>query len=215
MKTKIQEKTDTGGKAVTVEVLPSLTVAQREERDRYEQDVRRHVESYFEAAFALKYLHDKGLYLEEYSSWEGYVSAKLGLDRTYAHRLMKGADYIENVLRPLGLALPQNESQIRPLTVLPKEKAQKAWREVVKKAKNSKITTSLVVQVVARYHPLEPSHKNGSVSSVQTEIAKLLSEAIQAVEHADFETAAHHVNLAQVRIDVEAGKARRSSDTEE
>jgi hypothetical protein len=211
----IEFRVATSGSA-SLEVLSSLTSQEEEERNRCEGDVRRHIKSYFEAAFALKCLHDKKLYKSEFLSWEDYVSTKLGLDRTYAHRLMKGADYMENVFRPLGdIPLPENESQMRPLTILPPKEAQRAWREVVKKAKHSKITTSLVIQVVAGFRPRHETHKNGTVSSVQKEISQILGEALAAIEAADFETASRCVNKAQVRIEVEAERAKRAPGLEE
>lgn len=195
-----------------VQIVPHLSSSETKEKEECEEIIRSHLRSFLQCASALKRIHDKKLYRADFSTFEAYSWEQWGYGRAYAHRLVKAADYVENILRPLGDGpLPENESQIRPLTSLPPEKAMKAWKEVTKKAKASKLTASLVVEVVARFADLGPSRPSPSLSSIQKEIQKLISLALDAVEEDDFEGALKHIRAAQIRIEVEANKINRTS----
>lgn len=194
-----------------LELVPDLTSKDAEDRDRYEAQIHNHLKSFLECALALKHLHDRRLYRTEYPSFEAYVTQKLGLGRNYALRLVKAADIVENALKPLGdIPLPENESQVRPLTILSREDAQKAWKEVIKKARQTRITTSLVVEVVDRLHSRGKPRKE--TTALQKEINHLLACISDSVGSGDFETAARNLAAVQVRIDVELDKANRSKE---
>jgi hypothetical protein len=196
-----------------LEILPALSPDEATELQRCEEQVKTHLRSYFEAAKALKTIHDRRLYRSDYSSWEAYVEDRLGMQRAYAHRLVRSANYIEVVLLPLGnVPLPENESQVRPITVLPPDKARKAWKEVAKKAKASKLTAKLVSRVVTEMFPREAAKQKLAASATQQHILKFLSQAMAAAAKGEFDAALQHLSAAQVRIEAERIRSASRED---
>jgi hypothetical protein len=215
MKTADASLMENHGNGTSLEMIPDLSEEEAKEFDACEQVIQTHFRSYFESAKALKLIHDKRLYRAEFVSFDAYAMEKWGWGRSYAHRLVKAAEIVEEIIRPLGdVPLPENESQVRPLTLLEPELIKKAWKQVAKKAKNAKLTTSIVVSVVQRLQPREPADTHSGLSSAQKDIQRLLAQAGDAVAEGNFDAALHDARAAQIRIDVEAEKLKRTQSPE-
>jgi len=210
---KEMETAATGSPATALVVVPKLSVNEVQDLERCEELIRQHIASYFEGAKALKRIHDQLLY-REFGTFEAYAMERWGFGRVYAYRLVRAAGIVEDILRPLGLdPLPQNESQVRPLTILPAEIIPKAWREVIRRAKKTRLTANVVTEVVAGFHEPSKAEKE-CLTFAQKEIQRLLLEAADAVARNDFAGALHQIGGAQVRIDVEAARLRRDRPEE-
>src|SRR5205807_323846 len=129
-----------------------------------------------------------------------YALERWGLSRSYAHRLIKSGEIVEDVLKTLGdVPLPANEAQVRPLIGLPRNTIRKVWKQVAKEAKSSKVTTSLVVQVIGKIIAREqPQVRQNGLSYTQQEIHMFLARTAEAVNSADFMSALEHITAAQV-----------------
>ena len=70
----------------------------------------------------------------------------MGTSKTHANRLIASAEVIKN-LTPIGVILPQNEAQIRPLTSLSPEDQQRIWQKALNSAPNGEVTGKHVSQI--------------------------------------------------------------------
>lgn len=208
-----------GCEIVEVVVLQGFNKLSNDEAadlSRCEEVVRQHFRSYFETATAIREIHDRKLYRAEFETFEAYCEQRLGISRQYAHRILVAGEILENVLRPLGnIRMPENESQIRPLIRIPREKIPAVWRRVVKKAGLRAITASIVSAEVAAFDEKlgKPSGrencKNPAVLQWQRDLQARLYEAAEAVGDYRFADAAHHLRQVLIRVDLEAEREER------
>ena len=86
-------------------------------------------QSYFhEIGKALKEIRDARLYkLTLFETFEAYTRARWDMGRAQAYRLIQSYKVIKN-LSPIGDILPENESQVRPLTQLDPLEQRKVWK---------------------------------------------------------------------------------------
>jgi hypothetical protein len=108
--------------------------------------------TFLEIGQALKQIQDAKLYRGHFSAFEVYCRQKWRYQRRYVDRLIAAAEVV-SYLRPIGLILPQNESQVRPLVGLTPEQAQTVWQKVVELAQAGELTAKLVRRVVAEFKP--------------------------------------------------------------
>jgi hypothetical protein len=86
--------------------------------------------SFMAVGNALLTIRDRRLYREQFRNFNDYCKEKWGVERTYAHRLIRGALVMGNLAlvapgQQLCEIQPACEYQVRPLTVL--EPAQQRW----------------------------------------------------------------------------------------
>lgn len=123
-----------------------LTISQQERLTDQERIVRGGLQAFYDVGEALSVIRDEKLYRLDYDTFEDYCQSKWGMSRTYAHRLIKSADVIDNLL-PTGNK-PEAERQVRPLTQLPPEQQAEAWQQATDTAPNGKITAKHVQETV-------------------------------------------------------------------
>lgn len=78
------------------------------------------MQTFVAVGHALLAIRDHRLYRADYATFEDYCRVRWRISKTHANRLIDSAEVAEN-LTPLGVMLPTNEAQARPLAQLPPE----------------------------------------------------------------------------------------------
>ena len=129
---------------------------------------------------ALLIIRDSRLYREKFNTFNDYCKEKWGLERTYAHRLMKGSLVAANLsgtceTRSKDVApgqqpytpceiLPIYEKQVRPLAQLEPAQQREVWDEAVKAADGRAPTYNIVKAAVGAFIGPAPSPNPPSAS---------------------------------------------------
>lgn len=128
----------------------ALSAVERSELQQHEEVIERGLGTFVDVGNALKAIRDgvggRGLYRETHRTFEAYCRDRWGMSRFYAHRLIKSAGVVGNLL-PIG-NIPVNEAQARPLAVLSAEAQCEVWAEVLERAGEDKVTAELVTVAV-------------------------------------------------------------------
>ncbi|MCX5742962.1 MAG: DNA adenine methylase, partial [Proteobacteria bacterium] len=107
-----------------------LTIAEQDRLTELENVIRDvHRRSLAEAE-ALLEIRQKRLYRASHTSFKQYCVDRLGISRQYANRLCGWAEVVED-LTPMGVTLPKNEREARPLHRLTPKNRVKAWKTIV------------------------------------------------------------------------------------
>ena len=94
--------------------------------------------SFYHLGKALKEIRDSGLYQKLcFDSFEQYSKIRWDLGKSHCYRLMEASEVIDN-LSPIGERLPQNESQVRPLSKLDAFDQRQAWHAFLRSGKELK-----------------------------------------------------------------------------
>ncbi len=134
----------------TVEVLEELTQQEAAERHRLEIKVER---AFYEAAIALRELHDRRLHRSTHSRFDHYCRDRFGFSQQNADLLIRAAKVIDNLkVTTIGCNfLPTSERQVRPLTKLEPDLQRKVWQQAVEasgnKVPSGRIVTGIVEQL--------------------------------------------------------------------
>jgi len=133
-----------------------------------EEIIERGLQTFIEVGFALASIRDRRLYRVEFGTWEEYCTARWQMSARRATMLCAASETVRNLglgdpnrnnCSELGeanrnncseLALPANESQVRPLVGLPPEEQRAAWAEAVATAPNGRLTARHVEQTVLK-----------------------------------------------------------------
>jgi hypothetical protein len=100
--------------------------------NRLEAVIETNQRSFYQLGKALKEIRDSGLYQKLcFESFEQYIKIRWDLGKSHCYRLIEASDVIDN-LSPIGESLPQNESQVRPLTKLDAFDQRKVWQAFIK-----------------------------------------------------------------------------------
>lgn len=127
-----------------------LSVVETAKLENLECVIAGGLKSFVEVGRALLQIRDERLYRATHMNFETYCQEKWDMTRRHAYRLVAAADVIDT-LGPVGLT-PANESQVRPLTRLPKDEQAAAWKEAVK-VSDGKPTAAVVEKIVASRMP--------------------------------------------------------------
>ena len=198
---------------VVIEKDACLSKDEREELNECEKVISRHLGAFFEIGMALLKVCQKRLYREQYHSFDQYCREKWEISRMHAYRLVHAAE-VHKALSPIGdIPLPANEAQIRPLTSLPLEEAQRAWKLVVKKAGKSKITAQFVAEVVGRAGK-EPrsARPNFDLLQWQRDAQDMLGRVSDAIAQSEFELAIQGLDQVRLRVDLERERFMRETE---
>jgi hypothetical protein len=130
-----------------VEPLEDYQVTESESTElaNLETTIERGLKTFWEVGNALLTIRDKRLYRERHSTFEAYCVERWGFTDEQARRLMRGSEVLTNLQQtpPIGGVLPNNESQVRPLTKLKDPSQQRqAWQKAVDSAANGKPTAA-------------------------------------------------------------------------
>ena len=132
-------------------------VAPLSDEDRTELDILQHQideskEAFLQMVRAMKVIHEKRLYREQFDTFEDYCRVTLGMDKRYAYYHINAARVIESLQEQQGEhsvhILPTSESQVRCLKQFNSEQQRKLWDESVKAAGNKVPSRSVVERVV-------------------------------------------------------------------
>ena len=101
--------------------------------------VRKGIKTFVEVGRHLLAIRTNEWHLSEFVSWDAYLE-DLGLEKSYASRLIKSAEVVENVKNarqplPMGNAAPANERQARPLGKVNPEDQPRVWADACEQAK--------------------------------------------------------------------------------
>lgn len=135
---------------VAVEVLSELTETEAAERHRLEQKVER---AFYEAALALRELHERKLYRSTHSRFDHYCRDRFGFSQQNADLLIRAAGVIDNLkITTIGCNFfPTNERQVRPLTKLEPNEQRQVWQQAIEAAGNrvpsGRVVKDIVVQL--------------------------------------------------------------------
>jgi hypothetical protein len=110
--------------------MSSLTIIERDELDRLEGVIERHLGGFCQVGLSLMAIRDRRLYKSTHRSFEDYCRQRWDFDKSYAYRLIKSAEVVQEL--PIGDALPRNESQARELAKA--DNPVEAWQECVETA---------------------------------------------------------------------------------
>ena len=140
-------------------VIDVLSVVERRSLESLEKVIESGVESFLATGSALKGIRDQRLYREGHKTFESYLKARWGFDRSYAHRLIDASDVKKDLL-PMGNKNPKvgeitTERQLRELASVPHE----SLEDVIEKAAEIAGDTPLTAKVLkeAREQVLEPT----------------------------------------------------------
>lgn len=137
-----------------------LSIDERNELERCEVVIKQGLKTFIEVGQALLTIREKRLYRLEFGTFEDYCRDRWGMAKTQANRLIQATETIYN-LTPIGVILPQTESQARPLTQLQPEVQREAWKEVVQQAEqtNQPITAAKVQDVVNTFKQAKQEYR--------------------------------------------------------
>jgi hypothetical protein len=177
------------GETTVVDVAARLTQSDKDQLDRCECILHTGLSTFFEVGSALLTIRNKHLYRLTHLNFETYCRERWSIGRTYAWRFIGAAERLR--LLPVGNTMPRpsNEFQIRPFLKLKPEAFPTAWEEVTRRARDGKVTASLVRSVVSelssnRNQPRAPIKKSTQVKKkvLLGQILALLHEAKRMVE---------------------------------
>ena len=97
-----------------------------------------------DVGMALTQIRAKRLYRKKWRTFEDYCGDVMGMSKTQANRLIDAAEVIAN-LTPIGVILPTNEAQARPLAHLPPAEQPAVWQRA------TEIAAERGEQIVARH----------------------------------------------------------------
>ena len=130
--------------------MSELTEQEALERHRLELKVER---AFYEAAIALKELHERKLYRSTHSRFDHYCRDRFGFSQQNADLLIRAAGVIDNLkVTTIGCNfLPTSERQVRPLSTLEPNEQRQVWQQAVEAAGNrvpsGRIVKSIVMQL--------------------------------------------------------------------
>lgn len=132
-----------------------LTAEERERLSVLEEEV---TQGFQLAGRALKEIHERKLYREEYGTFEAYCERRFGLKRRHPYHLMT-ASIVADTLRARGVhILPTGEYQLRPLAqVKEPERQVEVWEHALEKSGGKSPTYTQVLESVREVVGTPPS----------------------------------------------------------
>jgi hypothetical protein len=123
----------------------ALSNTEQDELEKHESVIERGLQTFYEVGYALSEIREQKLYRAAYATFEDYCRERWNMSRANANRLVQAAAIADN-LAPMG-AKPTSERQVRPLSKLPPDEQQEAWREAAERS-GGKPTARVVGEVV-------------------------------------------------------------------
>jgi ParB family chromosome partitioning protein len=134
-----------------------LNIEESHELERCEVVIKQGLNTFIEVGEALFIIRDKRLYRREFNTFEDYCQQKWALSKPYVNRIIAASQTFTN-LAPIGVILPNTESQVRPLTSLEPEIQKEVWKEVIE-THGKNITAAKVQEIVEHWKPLNEEVK--------------------------------------------------------
>ncbi|MHC1765370.1 MAG: hypothetical protein AB9869_13890 [Verrucomicrobiia bacterium] len=134
--------------------MDKLTDAERAEFQDNEATIRNGSLMFFEVGLALANIRDKGLFREDFESFEAYYQARWEMQHAKVYYLIAAARVYSNLATLAGVPKPERESQLRPMIPLPAEHAQLAWQCAVVRSGGRHVTARHVKGAIRELHLL-------------------------------------------------------------
>lgn len=157
-----------------IDIRPELSVAEQSRLEELTAVVDRHLKSFVEVGRALAEIKQLQLWRGSHESFPHFCRDKWDLGQSHAYRMIDASFVVEN-LSPIGERfLPQNESQVRPLTEFSKPEQLEIWGAVCEAVgPEGKITASVVAEAVRQYRGVQVKEKlEGLRKSRETQVSK-------------------------------------------
>ena len=138
--------------AATGLALP-LTAKEKERLELCESVLQRGLRTFFEVGNALLTIREQQLFRAAHPTFESYCQQRWGICRSYAWRVMGAAERIRLLPSDGDMPKPANEFQMRPFLKLDPKEFPSGWEKVITRAKDGKVTPSLVREVVGELLP--------------------------------------------------------------
>ena len=115
-------------------MLSATQIDRKIELAQLEERVEKGLQGFYKAGQAWSLIKEKQLYPQE--SFKAYLQERWGITVRHADRLMSAFTIVSELKetfkeRPIGLSLPDRESQVRPLAQLPSEQRPTAWETAI------------------------------------------------------------------------------------
>jgi len=135
--------------------METLTKQNQTRYQELKQVVKENLESLFKVAEAMKEIKEDKLYREEFTTWEDFCQSAYHLSVSYVDRMIDGYVLLESLPKNLQIgetSIPieevvTNESQVRSLKKVPKDKRIKV---LIEAASSSKPITSKSIKKAAK-----------------------------------------------------------------
>ena len=150
-----------------------LDITERARLQELESIVEHGLQTFYKVGKALEEIREKKLYRESQKTFEAYCQDKWGIARRTADRFIAAAQVIEN-LTPMGVKIPANERQVRPLAGLSTELQLEIWQEALELSPNGMPTGAAVQRLVEQRFPSLGNGKTAKDSA--SELEKLRSD---------------------------------------
>lgn len=162
-----------------------------------EETLQRGLATFFEVGNALLKIRDLRLYRFSHGTFEAYCHERWNIGRTYAWRVIAAAERLKLLPQEPSGPRPVNEFQMRPFLKLEPEAFPRAWEAVVAKAKNGRITSTLIRGLLSEIAPevKAPRKRKRSCAPIYSrrfpvgEILVLLHETKRKIERHELEKA--------------------------
>lgn len=130
------------------------------ELEQLENVIKKNIGAFYEVGRALMEIRDRGLYKDVlgFETFEAYCKSRWDFNRAYAYRLIGSAQVVDAV-SPIGIQIPSNERQTRPLARLEPSQQREAWQKAVATSPEGKVTAAHVSKVVKEITGEQPKHK--------------------------------------------------------
>lgn len=133
------------------EIIKPLSANEKAKLEQLETVIIDNFGAFVKVGQALAEIRDRGLYREQFKTFELYAKRVFDVARCRAYQLIEASEVV-SVLSTNGRQiemLPQNERQARELARLPKEQQPRVWQAIVEFAGDRKITASFVKKQVS------------------------------------------------------------------
>lgn len=172
-------------------MMTSLNAVEQSELAQYEQTIRKGLNTFFDVGIALGQIRAKRLYRDHHDTFEEYCQERWEMSKTHANRYIASAETMKvlteppaqmtideltsDTTTPIGVSppdntpidlLPENESQVRPLTKLEPDQQRTAWAQVAQAVNaGAKLTAALVEDVVKQLLTPKPTPEDQQPTS--------------------------------------------------
>lgn len=172
----------------TTAIADPLTKEDKAELRSAERTIANGWDTFVKVGKALATIRDSRLYRETHKSFEAYTRDKWQYGKAYASRLIGAAETVEDLSSIEEKTLPLNESQVRPLLSLPREKRPEAWKKVLEEAGDKKLTARLVGRVASDFQGgKKPKTKRAKRATAADwlNVSEAMQKALDIAENSD------------------------------
>lgn len=154
----------------------NLTAGENETLKECEDIITKGVATFFETGRALLIIQKGKLYRDDYDTFEEYLAERWGIARSTSYAQIEAAKVMETLSSNGGQkVLPENERQVRPLTLLKTSADQiTAWERACELADGGAASGEVVAKVV---DDMRGSGKSASGNAWEKTVAKRLRKA--------------------------------------